>query len=73
MVNCIPFSSTASNGGLWSYDEDGYDSMTVQPAEGDPVVRMTSVSGSAVAGARCYGRTTLERGESAFVTLSWDG
>ncbi len=71
MVNCAPLFGYGTSGGSWSYQGDGYNAMTVAPAEGD--VRL-DVAGSirlGVLGARCYGRTTLTKGQSAFVVLSW--
>ncbi len=59
--------------GMWDYEGDGYDTMTVRPPVGDPVLTVTSTIRLGAVGARCYGRSTLEKGESAFVALSWSG
>ena len=51
--------------------DEGYERMTVTPAEGD--LRL-DVSGSirlGTHGIRSHGRTTLTEGHSAYVTLSW--
>ena len=35
VVNCAPLFNYGATGGTWSYNGDGYDAMTVTPAEGD--------------------------------------
>jgi GH15 family glucan-1,4-alpha-glucosidase len=45
--------------------------MTVAPAEGDVRLELAGSIRLGVLGARCYGRTTLTQGQSAFVVLSW--
>lgn len=47
--------------------------MTVQPPAGDPVLEVTGSLRLGAVGGRCYGRTTLGLGESAFIALSWSG
>jgi GH15 family glucan-1,4-alpha-glucosidase len=47
--------------------------MTVQSPSGDPSLTLTSSLRLTSAGARCYARTNLEQGQSAFVALSWAG
>jgi alpha,alpha-trehalase len=71
MVNCAPLFSYGTTGGIWSYQGDGYDAMTVAPAEGDVRLELAGSIRLGVLGARCYGRTTLSQGQSAFVVLSW--
>jgi alpha,alpha-trehalase len=73
VVNTMPAFEYGATTGIWSYDGDGYGSMTVKPLTGDPELRMTSSVGLGSTAARCYGRTTLSEGDSAFVTLSWGG
>jgi len=73
VVNCGPLFNYGSVGGTWSYAGDGYDAMTVAPAEGDVQLDLVGTIPLGVMGARCYGRTTLTQGQSAFVTLSWGG
>ena len=46
-------------------------SMTVAPEEGDLRLDLAGNIRLGVFGIRCYGRTTLTDGESAYVTLSW--
>ena len=72
MVNCFPLFNYGTTGGTWSYDDDDYVSMTGRPDRGDlPLDLARGTSGSGRSAARCYGRTTLDEGESAFITLSW--
>jgi alpha,alpha-trehalase len=73
VVNAVPVFEYGLKLGTWEYEGDGYDTMTVKPPEGDPVVTLHSSVALASAGARCYGRSTLEKGESAYVALSWAG
>jgi GH15 family glucan-1,4-alpha-glucosidase len=71
MVNCGPLFNYGTDGGTWSYMGDGYDSMTIAPAEGDVRLELAGSIRLGVMGARSYGRTTLTQGQSAFVVLSW--
>ena len=72
-VNVVPVFEYGVQTGMWDYDGDGYETMTVRPPVGDPVLTLTSSIRLGSAGARCYGRTSLEKGETAFVSLSWSG
>jgi alpha,alpha-trehalase len=71
MVNCAPLFNYGIAGGTWSYQGEGYDAMTVAPTEGDVRLELAGNVRLGVLGARCYGRTTLSQGQSAFVALSW--
>jgi GH15 family glucan-1,4-alpha-glucosidase len=73
MVNAVPLFEYGSVTGEWEYDGEGYGAMTVHPPTGDLVLTVTSSLGLGVAGARCYGRSSLDRGETAFVAVSWAG
>jgi GH15 family glucan-1,4-alpha-glucosidase len=70
-VDCIPLFDYGRTAGTWAYDGPGYNRLTV--TEGSLTVEVTSSIRLGFAGARSYGRTTLEEGESAFVALSWTG
>ncbi len=70
-LNCGPLFDYGRTGGTWSYQGDTYDAMTITAAEGDMHLDVAGSIPLGVLGARCYGRTTLTEGESAFVTLSW--
>src|SRR5271165_4990179 len=71
MVNCAPIFNYGSAPGKWIYKDEGYGKMTVAPDEGGMRLQLTGSFGLGVLGARCYGRTTLTEGESAFMVLSW--
>jgi GH15 family glucan-1,4-alpha-glucosidase len=73
VVNCAPLFDYGTAGGTWSYLGDGYDAMTIAPKEGDVQLDLAGTIPLGVLGARCYGRTTLAAGQSAFVALSWGG
>jgi alpha,alpha-trehalase len=70
-VNCAPLFNYGTIGGAWSYQGDGYESMTIAAPEGDVRLELAGSIRLGVLGARCYGRTTLTEGQSAFVVLSW--
>ena len=70
-VNCGPLFDYGRVGGTWSYQGDSYDAMTLTPAEGDLQLHVSGTVPLGVLGARCYGRTTLTEGQSAYVALSW--
>ncbi|MDQ2873450.1 MAG: glycoside hydrolase family 15 protein [Actinomycetota bacterium] len=72
-VNCAPLFNYGTAAGAWSYQGDGYESMTVAPHEGDVQLKVAGNIRLGVLGARCYGRMTLTEGETAFVSLSWGG
>ncbi|MGD0746563.1 MAG: glycoside hydrolase family 15 protein [Acidimicrobiales bacterium] len=71
VANAVPVFEYGTQTGIWAYEGDGYQSMTVRPPPGDPVVTVSSSLRLGSAGARCYGRSTLDKGQSAFVSLSW--
>jgi GH15 family glucan-1,4-alpha-glucosidase len=73
IANLVPVFEYGKQTGMWSYDGDGYETMTVSPPAGDPSLTLRASFGLGSAGARCYGRSTLAKGESAFVALSWSG
>ena len=73
VVNAVPVFEYGAQTGTWEYQGDGYEIMTGRPPAGDPKLTITSSLRLGAAGARCYGRTTLDKGESAFISLSWSG
>jgi GH15 family glucan-1,4-alpha-glucosidase len=73
VVNAVPAFEYGAVSGIWDYNGEGYGSMTVHPPAGDPVLTVTSNVRLGVTAARCYGRSTLDTTETAFVALSWDG
>ena len=70
-VNCGPQFNYGTSGGTWSYTGDGYNAMTVAPAEGDVRLELAGSIRLGVLGACGYGRTTLTEGQSAYMVLSW--
>ena len=71
LVNCAPIFDYGTAGGTWTYSGDGYDSMLVAAPTGSLELSITGTIPLGVLRARCYGRTTMAAGESAFVALSW--
>lgn len=71
IVNCVPLFDYGRTSAEWSYDGEGYDRLHV--ASGDVAIEMESSLALGILGARSYGRTTLEHGETAFVSWSWAG
>jgi alpha,alpha-trehalase len=71
VVNAVPIFEYGGATGIWDYDGEGYGTMTVHPPAGDPVLTLTSSIRLGVTAARCYGRSTLDTTQSAFVALSW--
>jgi alpha,alpha-trehalase len=71
MVNCAPLFNYGTAGGTWSYQGDGYDAMTIAPHEGNIRLELAGSIQLGVLGARGYGRTTLNQGQSSFLVLSW--
>src|ERR1700722_2360345 len=65
--NCGPHFNYGEVGGKWDYKGDGYDAITIAPSEGDVRLDLSGTIPLGVLGARCYGRTTLNQGQSAFV------
>jgi GH15 family glucan-1,4-alpha-glucosidase len=73
VINCVPIFEYGSVTGVWSYDGEGYGTMTVHPPAGDPELTLTSSIRLGTAGVRSYGRTSLNGGDTAYVALSWGG
>jgi alpha,alpha-trehalase len=71
VVNCVPLFNYGTSPGTWSYKDEGYGAMTVAAGDGDLRLDLSGSIGLGVMGARCYGRTMLTQGKSAFTVLSW--
>ncbi len=71
LLNCLPLFDYGRNAGEWSYDGEGYDRLVVR--SGDLALELSSSVRLGTVGARGYGRTMLDEGDSAFVSLSWGG
>jgi alpha,alpha-trehalase len=70
---CVPLFEYGATTGQWSYDGDGYGSVTVHDSRGELSLAVVSSLRLGIAGARCYGRTSLSEGEESFISLSWGG
>ena len=70
-ANVIPQFDYGKTGGEWTYDDGGYEKVTVR--SGDLALDLTGSLRLGILGPRTYGRTTLEQGETAWLALSWEG
>jgi GH15 family glucan-1,4-alpha-glucosidase len=73
LVNAAPLFEYGALSGTWDYGADDYSTMTISPSAGEPSLTMTSTLRLGTAGDRCYARSGLDEGETAFVALSWGG
>ncbi len=71
IASCMPLFDYGRTVGDWSYVGSGYDRLMV--TSGDVKIEVDSSLALGILGARSYGRTTLEHGESAFMSLAWAG
>jgi GH15 family glucan-1,4-alpha-glucosidase len=70
-ADCIPKFDYGVTPGEWTYDDRGYERVTVR--SGDLALDLTGSLRLGILGPRTYGRTTLEQGERAWLALSWEG
>jgi alpha,alpha-trehalase len=70
-ANCLPMFDYGRSMGEWAYDDAGYDKVTVTC--GELALDLASSLRLGTTGARAYGRTMLEEGETAWIALSWGG
>jgi GH15 family glucan-1,4-alpha-glucosidase len=70
LVNCAPLFEYGTMPGLWAYDGEGYQSAIVHPGH-EPRLSVTGSLRLGLMGARSYGKTTLEEGQSAYIALGW--
>ena len=68
-ANCLPLFDYGVTPGTWSYDGDGYDRLTV--TSGEVSLQLASSMRLGTVGARAYGRSMLDDGESTWIALSW--
>ncbi len=73
VANAVPLFDYGTTNGTWDYDGEGYDRVAIAHPAGEPRLVLTSSLRLGMAGPRCYGRSSLEEGERAFVALSWGG
>jgi alpha,alpha-trehalase len=71
LVNIAPIFDYGNEMAIWAYEGEGYETATARPPAGEPVLTLKSSIRLGMMGARCYGRSTLEGGQAAFVALSW--
>ncbi len=71
VANCVPLFDYGVGVGQWAYSGDGYGAATVVAPDGETTLSVVSSLRLGLVGARCYGRTSLAEGESAFIALSW--
>ena len=71
LVNCVPIFDYGRQTSVFEYDDSGYESMTIRQPGGDTKLTLTSSVRLGAAGARCYGRSTLSKADTAFTALSW--
>lgn len=71
VVTCVPLFNYGTTVGQWSYRDAGYGAMTVAAEDVGMRMDLSGSIGLGVMGARCYGRTMLTQGQSAFTVLSW--
>jgi GH15 family glucan-1,4-alpha-glucosidase len=75
-IDCSPSFEYGTLSGSFQYSGDGYNAMTVRPQTirpqpSDLSLSLTSSMRLGTLAVRCIGRCALERGDSAFVALSW--
>ena len=70
-VDCFPQFDYGRASNVAEYLGEGYSSMTLRPVEGDLSLRLDGSLRLGSFGQRVIGRSTLGKGESAFVALSW--
>jgi GH15 family glucan-1,4-alpha-glucosidase len=68
-ANCFPMFDYGRATGTWAYETPGFHA--VRTSGGDVELRLVSSLRLGIAGARAYGRTTLDEGDTAWIALSW--
>lgn len=68
-LDCLPLFDYGRAQGEWSYEGEAYERLVVRGA--DLSLTLSSNLHLGVLGVRGYGRTRLDKGQSAFVALSW--
>ena len=63
LSSLVPVFEYGVHTGTWDYVGEGYETMTVCPPAGDPLLTVTSTIRLGAAGPRCYGRSTLDKGQ----------
>ncbi len=71
VANCVPLFEYGVTTGHWAYDDEGYGTLNVVGPNSDLSLKVSSGFGLGLAGARSYGRTTLDQGEETFIAMAW--
>jgi len=71
VLNCLPLFDYGRTAGEWSYPGEGYGEALVRSDALEGELRLMSSMNLGLAGARAYGRTELNEGQSAFCALAW--
>ena len=72
-ANCVPLFDYGAAIGQWAYNGEGYDSLSVHAPDGELTLSLESSLQLGIAGARCYGRTSLNEGQESYIALTWGG
>jgi GH15 family glucan-1,4-alpha-glucosidase len=70
-ASCLPQFDYGRTSGVWQYEDGGYERVTT--TSGDVTIALEGSLRLGTIGARTYGRTTLEHGQTAWLALSWGG
>jgi alpha,alpha-trehalase len=70
-ANCFPMFDYGRTPGTWTYADDGWDRLAM--TEGEIALEVASSMQLSTIGARAYGRTTLDHGQTVWIALSWGG
>jgi GH15 family glucan-1,4-alpha-glucosidase len=70
-IDCLPLFDYGATEGAWEYSADDYSSAKI--TVGELTLELVTSLQLNLSGARARARTVLERGESAFVALTWNG
>jgi GH15 family glucan-1,4-alpha-glucosidase len=71
VLECEPAFDYGRRRGVWRHVEDSYGRAEVAPAEGEPVLRLTTDLNLGLEGPRAMARRRLDAGEQVFCALSW--
>jgi GH15 family glucan-1,4-alpha-glucosidase len=71
--SCLPMFDYGATPSTWSYDSDGYHSLSVHQPNGEVALSLHSSLQLGQVSARAYARSALNEGESGFIALTWMG
>jgi GH15 family glucan-1,4-alpha-glucosidase len=70
-LECEPAFDYGANAAQWDYSGSGYTEAAATGQEGDPEIHLNTDMRVGFEGSRASARTTLRKGDVAFVALSW--